>query len=510
MEWPASGHFYGLLDNTLCVGGGTAGWMTAAGLTKVLGRTYNIRLIESDEIGIIGVGEATIPHIADFNRALEIDENEFLRATQGTFKLGIEFVNWGQIGDRYIHGFGRLGQATDALPFHHFWLRLAQLGRASSLKAYSINTAAPRHAKFTRARKDMPGSPVADIVNAFHFDASLYARYLRAYAEKLGAVRTEGKIAQVKQREPDGFIDAVILENGERVAGDFFIDCSGMRGLLIEQTLQSGFDDWSHWLPCDRALAVPCESAGPLLPITRSTAHRAGWQWRIPLQHRTGNGHIYCSAFMNQDEAATILLNHLDGKQLADPRPIKFVTGRRKQFWNRNCVAVGLSSGFLEPLESTSIHLIHTAISRIINFFPHSGFDAIDIAEYNALTHWEYERIRDFLVLHYKQTARDDSEFWNYCRNMPIPDSLQRKMDLFRSNGRIFRDGQELFAETSWLQVMVGQGIVPRAYHPFADLRPEAEVMAYLKDVEQVITKCVNAMPVQADFIAQHCASSCA
>ena len=493
--------------NIVIVGGGTAGWMTAAALTKVLGRAYNIRLIESDEIGIIGVGEATIPHIAEFNRALEIDEDEFLRATQGTFKLGIEFVNWGQIGDRYIHGFGRLGQATDALPFHHFWLRLAQLGRASSLEAYSINTAAPRHAKFMRARKDMPGSPVADIANAFHFDASLYARFLRAFAEKLGALRTEGKIAQVKQREPDGFIDAVILENGERVAGDFFIDCSGMRGLLIEQTLQSGFDDWSHWLPCDRALAVPCESAGPLLPITRSTAHRAGWQWRIPLQHRTGNGHIYCSSFMHQDEAATILLKHLDGKQLADPRPIKFVTGRRKQFWNRNCVAVGLSSGFLEPLESTSIHLIHTAISRIINFFPHTGFDAIDIAEYNVLTHWEYERIRDFLVLHYKQTARDDSEFWNYCRNMSIPDSLQRKMELFRSNGRIFRDGQELFAEASWLQVMVGQGIVPRAYHPFADLRPEAEVMAYLKDVELVIAKCVNAMPAQADFIAQHCAS---
>ena len=496
------------VHNIVIVGGGTAGWMTAAALSKVLGRAYNIRVVESDEIGIIGVGEATIPHIADFNRALEIDEDEFLRATQGTFKLGIEFVNWGRVGDRYIHGFGRLGQATDALPFHHFWLRLASLGRAAPLAAYSINTAAPQHAKFMRARKDMPGSPVADISNAFHFDAGLYARFLRAFAEKLGVVRTEGKIARVTQREPDGFIEAVALESGERIAGDFFIDCSGMRGLLIEQTLKSGFDDWSQWLPCDRALAVPCASAGPLLPVTRSTAHSAGWQWRIPLQHRTGNGHIYCSNFMGQDEATAILMKNLDGAPLAEPRPLKFATGRRKQFWNRNCVAVGLSSGFLEPLESTSIHLIHTAISRIINFFPHAGFDAIDIAEYNALTHWEYERIRDFLVLHYKLTERDDSDFWNYCRTMSIPDTLQRKMDLFRSNGRIFRDGLELFAEASWIQVMVGQGIIPRAYHPFADLKPESEVQAYLSDVEQVIAKCVKVMPTQAEFIAKNCAAS--
>ncbi len=494
--------------NIVIVGGGTAGWMTAAALSKVLGRAYNIRLVESDEIGIIGVGEATIPHIAEFNRALEIDEDEFLRATQGTFKLGIEFVNWGRLGERYVHGFGRLGQPTDALPFHHFWLRMAQLGKAAPLEAYSINTAATRHAKFMRARKDMPGSPVADIANAFHFDASLYARFLRGYAEKLGVRRTEGKIAQVQQREPDGFIKAVLLDSGERIAGDFFIDCSGMRALMIEQTLHAGFEDWSHWLPCDSALAVPCESAGPLLPLTRATAHQAGWQWRIPLQHRTGNGHIYCSKFMNQDEATGILLKNLDGAPLAEPRPLKFVTGRRKQFWNRNCLAVGLSSGFLEPLESTSIHLVHTAISRLINFFPHAGFDEVDIAEYNALTHCEYERIRDFLVLHYKLTERDDSDFWNYCRTMSIPDTLQRKMDLFRSNGRVFRDGLELFAETSWLQVMVGQGIKPRAYHPFADLRPESEVMAYLKNVEQVIGKCVNAMPTQAEFIAKHCSSN--
>jgi tryptophan halogenase len=488
-------------------GGGTAGWMTAAALAKVLGGGTRIRLVESDEIGIIGVGEATIPHIAEFNQALEIDEDEFLRATQGTFKLGIEFVDWGGLGDRYIHGFGIVGQPTQAMPFHHLWLRMAQLGKAKALEAYSINTAAPRQAKFMRARKDMPGSPVADIAHAFHFDAGLYARYLRGYAEQRGVVRTEGRIVQVLQREPDGFIDAVVLDSGERIGGDFFIDCSGMRALLIEQTLKSGFEDWSHWLPMDRALAVPCASAGPLLPMTRSTARTAGWQWRIPLQHRTGNGHIYCSSFMGADEAEAILMKNLDGKALAAPRPLAFKTGRRKTFWDRNCVAVGLSSGFMEPLESTSIHLIHTAVSRILAFFPHAGFDAADIAEYNAQTQLEYERIRDFLVLHYKATERDDSEFWNYCRNMPIPDTLQRKIDLFRSNGRVLRDGQELFQEPSWLQVMIGQRIVPRGHHPFADLLPEAEVEAYLRSVEQVIAKCVHKMPTQAEFIAAHCAA---
>jgi tryptophan 7-halogenase len=489
------------------VGGGTAGWMTASALAKVLEGRYTIRLVESDEIGIIGVGEATIPHIINFNTSLEIDEDEFMRATQATFKLGIEFVNWGAIGDRYIHGFGFVGQASQALPFHHFWLRMRQAGKALPLEAYSINTAAPQQAKFMRARKDMPGSPVADISHAFHFDAGLYARYLRAYAEKRGVRRTEGRIASVEQREPDGFVTAVVMESGERIAGDFFIDCSGLRGLLIEQALQTGFEDWSHWLPMNRALAVPSRSTGPLLPMTRSTAHRAGWQWRIPLQHRVGNGHIYCSAFMEQDEAARILLEHLDGEALAEPRPLKFTTGRRKQFWNRNVVAVGLSSGFLEPLESTSIHLIHTAITRILSFFPHSGFDAADIAEYNAMTQWEYERIRDFLILHYKATERDDSEFWNYCRTMPVPETLERKIELFRANGRVFRDLQDLFAEPSWLQVLIGQRIVPQGWHPFADLRSEAEVEAYVRNVAEVIAKCVRAMPTQEQFISEHCAA---
>ena len=498
------------IRNIVIVGGGTAGWMAAAAFSKALGEACSIRLIESDEIGIIGVGEASIPNLTEFNRALGIDEDEFLRATRGSFKLGIEFVNWGAQGDRYMHGFGKIGQMGDTVPFHHFWLRMAQQGKAGPLGDYSINTVAPQQAKFMRARADMAGSPLGDIAHAYHFDAGLYAKFLRGFAEKRGVQRLEGRVQQVTQREPDGSIEAVVMESGERVAGDFFIDCSGMRALLIEQTLKAGYEDWSHWLPCDRAIAVPCESTSPLLPMTRATAHAAGWQWRIPLQHRIGNGHVYSSGFMAADEAEAILMNNLDGKAQAAPRHLKFRTGRAKTFWDRNCVAVGLASGFLEPLESTSIHLIHMAVARILNFFPRfgeGGFDAADIAEYNALTTLEYERIRDFLILHYKLTERADSDFWNYCRTMEIPASLQRKIDLFASNGRIYRYEDELFAEVSWLQVMVGQRLMPRGHHPFADLLPEAEVAAYLSGVQQVIAKCAQAMPAHAEFIAKHCAA---
>ncbi len=493
--------------NIVIVGGGTAGWMTAAALSKVLGRDYTIRLVESDEIGTIGVGEATIPGINSFNQALGIDEDDFIRATQGSFKLGIEFVNWGALGQSYFHGFGRMGQATDELPFHHYWLRMKQLDRASPLEAYSINTAAPRQGKFLRSQPSMAGSPLHDIAHAFHFDAGLYAKFLRGFSENLGVQRTEGKIAHVQQREPDGSIDAIVLENGERMAGDFFIDCSGMRGLLIEQTLQAGYEDWSQWLPCDRAVAVPCAATAPLLPMTRATAHTAGWQWRIPLQHRTGNGHVYSSRFMDQEDATQILMRNLDGEPLAEPRHIRFLTGRRKQFWRRNCVAVGLSSGFMEPLESTSIAMIQSAVARIINFFPHTGFEDADVAEYNRLTAMEYELVRDFLVLHYKATARDDSPFWNYCRTMEVPESLQRKMALFESNGRIYPDKYDLFSDVSWLQVMVGQGVIPKGYHPLANLRSQEDVLAYLQNVEQVIAKCVIAMPTHAQYIAKCCAA---
>jgi tryptophan halogenase len=492
--------------SVVIVGGGTAGWMTAAAFAKALGGTVGLRLVESEEIGIIGVGEASIPNLTEYNRALGVDEDEFMRATQGSFKLGIEFVNWGAVGERYIHGFGRLGQPEDTVPFHQFWLRMAQQGKARPLGEYSINTAAARDARFMRPRPDMAGSPLADVAHAYHFDASLYARFLRGYAEQRGVRRTEGKVAGVEQHE-NGHIAAVRMESGERIAADFFIDCTGMRALLIGQTLKAGYEDWSHWLPCDRAIAVPCESVTPLLPMTRSTAHAAGWQWRIPLQHRIGNGHVYSSRYMEPQQAEAILMANLDGKPTAAPRHLSFRTGRAGQFWIGNCVAVGLSSGFLEPLESTSIHLIHMAVARILEFFPRAGFDATDIDEYNALTREEFENVRDFLVLHYKLTRRDDSPFWNYCRTMDVPDRLARKMALFGSNGRVYRRSDELFAESSWLQVMVGQGLMPQGHHPFADQPEEAEVLAYLENVRQVVGKCVSVMPTHAEFIARHCAA---
>lgn len=495
------------LKDIVIVGGGTAGWMTAAALAKILTSGYRIRLIESDEIATIGVGEATIPHIRNFNAALGIDENEFLRTTQGTFKLGIEFVNWGKIGDSYIHGFGSIGQDLATVTFYQYWLKMYQMGKASELDHYSINTMAPRQCKFMRSAMDMPSSPLSDIANAFHFDASLYAKFLRGFSERLGVERTEGKIVNTLLRDRDGFIDAVVLESGEKISGDLFIDCSGIRALLIEKALNTGFEDWRHWLPCDRAIAVPCESVEPLLPYTRSTAHSAGWQWRIPLQHRIGNGHVYSSKFMGDDEATKILLGNLDGKQLADPRYISYTAGKRKKAWNKNCVAIGLSSGFLEPLESTSIHLIHTSISRLLTFFPNRGFHQADIDEFNAQSDFEYERIRDFIVLHYKATERNDSDFWNYCRNMDIPDTLQKKMDLYRSNGRVFKEGSELFAEASWLQVMHGQGIRAQGYHPLVDLRSEEEIAAFLANVKNVIKKCVDVMPTHAEYIAKNCAA---
>jgi tryptophan halogenase len=353
----------------------------------------------------------------------------------------------------------------------------------------------------------MAASPLGDIANAFHFDAGLYAKFLRTLSEQRGVVRTEGRIVETVLRESDGFIEAVVLKSGEKIAGDFFIDCSGTRALLIGDALQVPYEDWSHWLPCDRAIAVPCASVEPLVPYTRSTARSAGWQWRIPLQHRIGNGHVYSSRFMGQDEATAVLLANLDGKQLADPRYIPFVPGRRKETWRNNCVAIGLSSGFFEPIESTNIHLIHSAIFRTISLFPNSGFHKADIAEYNKQTQFEYERIRDFIIFHYKATQRDDSPFWRHCQRMEIPESLQHRIDLYASNGRVFREGSELFTELSWVQVMNGQGIRPQGYHPLVDLRSEDEITAFLGDIQAVIKKCVDVMPTHAEYITKHCAA---
>ncbi len=500
------------IKTIVIVGGGTSGWMTAAALSTMLRGRYQIRLVESDEIGIVGVGEATIPMIQRFNKVVGIDENEFLKATQGTFKLGIEFVNWGKLGDRYMHGFGRFGQDIWPVSFEQYWQKMSRIGKASDLGEYSITRMAAMAGKFMPASHEVANSPLADINHAYHFDASLYAGFLSKLSQQRGVQRIEGKIVEVAQRNDggtrDGDVAAVVLASGERIEGELFIDCSGFRGLLIEETLKTGYEDWTHWLPCDRALAVPCDSVAPLTPYTRSTAHSAGWQWRIPLQHRIGNGHVFCSSFISEDEAAATLLANLDGKPLADPRLIKFTTGMRKQAWNRNVVAIGLAGGFLEPLESTSIHLIQTAISRLVNFFPDQGFDPVDIKEYNRQSRFEFERIRDFIILHYKLNQRDDSAFWQACAAMPVPEALTHKMDLYRSRARLLRVDDELFAEVGWLQVMQGQNLQTAGYHPLADVQSEADTAEYLESVREVIAKCVEVMPDHAAYIAQHCAAA--
>jgi tryptophan 7-halogenase len=490
------------IKTIVIVGGGTAGWMAAAALARLLQNRYAIRLVESDEISTVGVGESTIPMMRLFNNVLGINEDEFMRETKATFKLGIEFEDWGRIGERYMHGFGKFGQDLGTVDFFQYWLRAHLAGGAPDLERYSINRMAAHAAKFMRPTDEVANSPLADIVYAFHLDAGLYARYLRKYAEARGVVRTEGKIVDVRQRAADGFIESVVLENGEVIGGELFLDCSGFRGLLIEQTLKTGFEDWSHWLPCDRAWAVPCEAGPDLLPYTRASARPAGWQWRIGLQHRTGNGHVYASRFMGDDEAAHILMSGLDGKPLAEPKLLRFTAGRRKKTWNRNVVAIGLSSGFLEPLESTSIYLVQSALQRLVSLFPDGGFDRHDIDEFNRQGDFEVERIRDFIILHYHATERSDTPFWDHVRTMDVPDTLRRKMDLYRSHGRVVRENNELFTEIGWQQVLHGQGVRPRAAHPLAGLLGDRELGEFLGNIERVVGKCVDVMPSHKDFIA--------
>jgi tryptophan halogenase len=496
------------LRTIVIVGGGTAGWMAAATFAKVLKNDYcKIRLIESDEIGTVGVGEATIPQIRVFNRMLGLDEDDFLRKTQGTFKLGIQFVDWTRLGHQYIHPFGPYGFDMDGVSFHSYWLKLRQLEPDSDLGDYSLQVVASHRNKFLRSA-EVRNSPLSNVAHAFHFDASLYARYLRAYSEQRGVTRTEGKIVDVKLRGEDGFIEAVVLASGERVEGDFFIDCSGFRALLIGQTLGTGYEDWTHWLPCNRAVAVPCESGGGLTPYTRSTARKAGWQWRIPLQHRIGNGYVYSSEHISDDEAASTLLANLDGAPRADPRPLRFTAGHRKAQWVRNCVALGLASGFLEPLESTSIHLVQSALAHLMSLFPDRRFVPTEIEQYNRTMNWEYERIRDFLVLHYNATERNDSPFWNYCRTMSLPDTLKQRLEIFRERGRIFRENNELFTDTSWFAVLVGQEVRPRSYDPLVDTLDDDELRRRLTNIRVTIGKCVDTMPLHQDFIARNCAAA--
>ena len=504
------------IRHIVIVGGGTAGWMAAAALSRLRkNNLVDITLIESEAIGTVGVGEATIPPFVGFNQLLEVDEAEMLSAVQGSFKLGIQFVNWGQLGDSYIHPFGAYGYTMGGISFQHVWHRLRQQGDKRPIQVFNLETMAAYFGRFSRTpdytgngtREDLP-----PVNYAYHINATAYAAFLRKYAEKRGVVRREGKIVDVQLHAESGDVASVQLDSGKSIAGDLFIDCSGFRGLLIEQALETGYTEWTHWLPCDRAVALPCnrDDGSPPPPFTRATAHSAGWQWQVPLQHRNGNGHVYCSSFMEADEAHDILVGNIAGKATAEPNHLRFVTGHRNTFWNRNVVAVGLAAGFMEPLESTSIHLINTAVDKLISMLSLEGITDAQRDTFNRLTLREYTRIRDFLILHYKATERTDSEFWNYCRTMSVPDTLTQKIELFKATGQIFREEDELFTETSWAAVMMGQRIPMTGHNPIADTLDIARTRRELDEMEQSIRYVVQHMPSHEQFLAQYCPASLA
>lgn len=489
------------IRNIVIVGGGTAGWMAAAALSKFQSNGMTrITLVESDEIGIVGVGEATIPPILNFNSMLEIDENEFLRATKGTFKLGIEFANWGRIGERYFHPFGNFGRDVHGVHFHQLFLSQRLLGDRSDITKYSMSAMAAARGTFGRP-SEAAKSAVSELFYAFHFDASLYARFLRKFATDNGVQRVEGKITHVNQRSSDGFVASVATEDGQILEGDLFIDCSGFRGLLIEETLKTGYEDWTHWLKCDRAIAVPTANPAQLRPYTRSTAHGAGWQWNIPLQHRTGNGIVYSSEFLDDAAAEAQLLANLETEPLATPRQIRFVTGRRKNTWSHNVVSLGLASGFLEPLESTSIHLVQAGISRLLAVFPDRRFDPAEREWFNRSMQDIFEDVRDFIILHYHATQRDDSAFWNYCRTMEIPASLAEKLALFRGKGRSFRDNAELFGLPSWVAVMLGQNQWPQGYDPIVDSFDNKRIAEMMQQLRNGYKQVAGALPEHRAFL---------
>jgi tryptophan halogenase len=479
-------------------GGGTAGWMVAAALSKTLGKILDIKLIESDEIGTVGVGEATIPTLMNYHSLLEINEQEFMAATQATFKLGISFENWRNRNEDYIHSFGLTGTDHWTAGFQHFWMKGRERKLAGEYGDYCLELKAAQEGRFAHL-------PRNGMNYAYHMDASRYARYLRKFAEGFGATRIEAKIAQVNTDPASGDITSLRLDSGAEIEGDLFIDCTGFRGMLIGQAMNVEYEDWSHWLHCDSAIAVQTASTGPAVPYTRSIAREAGWQWRIPLQHRVGNGIVYASRYIDDDQARASLLANVDGALLTDPRVLKFRPGQRYQTWKGNCVAIGLASGFLEPIESTSIHLIQRGIIRLMQMFPAAGICQSDIDEYNKQTSTEIQHIRDFIILHYHVTNRRDTPFWRDCASMEIPASLRHRIELFRETGRVFRIPNELFAENSWIQVMLGQGIMPHQHHQTADLMGDAELTHFLEGIRTSVNKTVAQLPSHQAYLEKYC-----
>lgn len=491
------------ISKIVIVGGGTAGWMTAAALANFIDTSQTqITLIESDQIGTVGVGEATLPHLRYFNQVLGIDEQDFLRATNATYKLGIEFIDWGNIGESYIHPFGDYGVPVADIPFHQFWCALTQGGYKHSINEFSVPVVAAYQNKFDYPARDVT-SLLATYGYAFHLDASLYAKYLRTYAEAKSVLRIEGRINSV-ECDGSGAISTLHLEDAPSLSGDLFIDCSGFRSLLLGETLGVNFDDWSEWLRCDRAVALPCGGDEQPLPYTKARAHRSGWQWRIPLQHRTGNGHVYCSDFISDDEALSVLKSNLDGEPLAEPNFLKFKAGHRVKCWEKNCIAVGLAAGFLEPLESTSIYLIQVAITKLLELFPRRDFNASVVDEFNSQVNLAFERVRDFLILHYHATQRDDSDFWNYCRTMPIPEELQHKMTLFKKRGFVVQYDDGIFLEPSWVAVYLGQNIVPAHYDARVDNFDLSLIRNECDKLQQRILTAVNTMPMHGEVLQKH------
>ncbi len=485
------------VQNVVVVGGGTAGWTAAAAVARLIGANLNVVLVESDAIGTVGVGEATIPPFRTMHRLLKVNEADFLSRVQGTIKLGIAFENWRTVGHEYVHSFGFTGQGCWAAGFQHFWLKARSLGFGEDYGRYAPELMAAKAGKFGLLQQD-------ELSYAYHIDATRYAGLLREQAEQDGVTRIEGKIVDVQQAA-SGDISEVVLESGQVVKGDLFIDCSGFASLLMDKTLGTEFEDWTHWLPCDRAIAVQTKAVSEPIPYTRSIARESGWQWRIPLQNRVGNGLVYCSEFMNDDEARDTLLRNLEGDVITEPRVLRFRTGQRVLHWNRNCVALGLAAGFLEPLESTSIHLIQRGVIRLMQMFPHGGIVESDRAEFNRQMDTEFRFIRDFIILHYHVTERSDSAFWRRCRDMDIPDSLQHRLDLFGDSGRVFENEGDIFRENSWTQVMLGQGIEPQSYHPIVDMMDDQALRQFMQIQREKVDRVLNQLPTHQEFIDRYC-----